>query len=249
MAAILTASVLGSLHCAGMCGGFLALAIAPTPAEAAGAEAGGRQRVGGGTLLACYNAGRLVTYCLVGALAGAVGRTLDLSGEMMGVERGAALLAGAVMVVFGGMAVLRLRGVKLPRAPVPGVLKAVAGAGYARAVRLGPVARAGLIGMLTTLLPCGWLYAFVATAAGTADPLRGAAAMAAFWLGTLPVMVALGSGLTAVLGPLRRHVPMGTALLLVAVGLFTLLGRVRVMNTLDSLAEAGVANPVICNGH
>lgn len=57
-----------------------------------------------------------------------------------------------------------------------------------------PVVRAAATGLFTTLLPCGWLYAFVVTAAGTGSgtPLHGAALMAVFWLGTLPMMLTVG---------------------------------------------------------
>ena len=53
-------------------------------------------------------------------------------------------------------------------------------------------ATAGLIGLGSTLLPCGYLYAFVFTAAATGHPGKAALAMAAFWLGTLPALLGLG---------------------------------------------------------
>ena len=88
-----------------------------------------------------------------------------------------------------------------------------------------PIARATIIGLLTTLLPCGWLYAFVITAAGTAHPALGALTMAAFWLGTLPVMISLGIGVQRLSGALRSRLPLLTSLLIVAVGLYTIAGR------------------------
>ena len=58
-----------------------------------------------------------------------------------------------------------------------------------------PVARALLLGLFSTLLPCGWLYAFAVLAAGTGGPWTGMLVMAAFWAGTVPV----GSETNAVL--------------------------------------------------
>ena len=49
--------------------------------------------------------------------------------------------------------------------------------------------------------------------------------MAVFWLGTLPIMIGLGVGLQAMTGSLRRHLPVATSVLIVAVGLWTILGR------------------------
>lgn len=82
--------------------------------------------------------------------------------------------------------------------------------------------RAYLIGLLTGLLPCGWLWAFVVSAAGTASPAQGAAVMAVFWLGTVPVMtgvLALGGTLVQ---SIRLRMPVISAGVLIALGLATL---------------------------
>lgn len=218
IAAVFVASLLGSLHCAGMCGAFLALAVAPTDGEGGG----GPSR---SALNAAYNGGRLVTYIVLGAVAGLVGRAVDLGGSMAGVSRAAAVAAGALMVAFGLIAVMRASGVRLPRAPVPAVLTRLVSRGHHAAFGWPPLGRALAIGLLTTLLPCGWLYAFAITAAGTADPFLGALTMAAFWAGTLPVMIGLGVGVQALTGVARRHLPLATSILLVGVGLFTVFGR------------------------
>jgi hypothetical protein len=93
------------------------------------------------------------------------------------------------------------------------------------ALTLPAAPRAALIGALTTLLPCGWLYAFAATAAGTARPLSGAGVMAVFWLGTLPMMATLGLGARRMLGPLAARLPVATSILLLIAGLATVAGR------------------------
>ena len=85
--------------------------------------------------------------------------------------------------------------------------------------------RAATIGLLSALLPCGWLYAFAVIAAGTASAAWGAAVMTAFWLGTVPVLASLGVGVQALTGTLGRRIPLATALLLVALGLYTIAGR------------------------
>jgi sulfite exporter TauE/SafE len=211
--AVFLASLLGSTHCAGMCGAFLAFAVA------------GPEKARHAALHAAYNGGRLITYAVLGTAAGALGAAVDLGGSAAGIQRLAAALAGATMVILGAVAVLRLVGWRIPRAPVPAPLQRLAVAGHRAALAWHPVARAAAIGLLTTLLPCGWLYAFVVTAAGTASPAIGALAMIAFWLGTLPMMIGLGAGLRTLSGPLRKRLPMLTSLLLVAVGLGTLVGR------------------------
>ncbi|MFN7020152.1 MAG: sulfite exporter TauE/SafE family protein [Phycisphaerales bacterium] len=215
---ILIASLLGSTHCAGMCGAFAAFSAgAPAPAGSCAASRW--------SLVAAYNLGRLVTYLVMGAAAGAVGAAVDLGGSMVGVQRAAAVGAGAVMVGFGVVAVMRALGARVGRAPLPGWLLRFAKSAHLKAIDLPPVTRAATVGLLTTLLPCGWLYAFVVAAAGTGGPLSGAAAMAVFWVGTLPMMGAIGLGVQTLAGPLRRHLPVLTSVLMIAAGLWTLSGR------------------------
>lgn len=216
ISAVFVASLLGSMHCAGMCGAFLAFAVAPDGAGRGPSKS---------ALQAAYHGGRLLTYSMLGAAAGAIGAALDLGGSLAGVQRTAAILAGALMVAFGVIALLRARGVQLPRAPLPMTLRNAVAGGHRAAMDLPPLGRSLAIGLLTPLLPCGWLYAFAITAAGTANPATGALTMAVFWAGTLPVMIGLGVGLQSLTGALRKRLPVLTSLLLVGVGLFTMAGR------------------------
>lgn len=212
---ILVASLLGSMHCVGMCGAFVAFACAP------GADA--KPRLGP---LVAYNAGRLTTYAGLGALAGLLGQAVDLGAGAIGLQRMAGVIAAAFLVGFGVVSILRIRGVRIAKVPVPGILQRVVTAGHRRAMGMTPIARALVVGLLTTLLPCGWLYAFAIAAAGTGSPVLGAVTMAAFWLGTLPVLVALGASVQRLAGPLAQRMPMLTSVAIVSVGLLTLVWRV-----------------------
>ena len=97
------------------------------------------------------------------------------------------------------------------------------------ASKLTPVKRSLVIGLMTGLLPCGWLYAFAIVAAGTAHPLAGAITMAVFWIGTLPVMVAVGTGVQTLSGTLGRYIPGAMAVAIVTMGVLTALGRTNQM--------------------
>jgi sulfite exporter TauE/SafE len=213
---VFTASLLGSLHCAGMCGAFLAFALAD------GSRSGARAHVL--TQLA-YHGGRLCSYMLLGGLAGAAGGLVDVGSSLAGLQHAAAALAGAAMIFFGLVSILRLRGVTLQRAHAPQWMQKLSQFGYRAAMNRPPVLRALSIGLLTTLLPCGWLYAFAVTAAGTASAFTGAIVMAVFWLGTLPVLVALGAGLRSAFGSFAKRIPVISCTALVLVGLYTLVGR------------------------
>ena len=211
---VLAASLVGSLHCAGMCGGFVAFYTG----------AGGRRP---GLGHAAYNIGRLAAYATLGALAGALGAALDLAAAPAGIERGAAVLAGGLIALWGTWTLLEMAGVRVARLEPPAALRGAVARGVAVVAAQPPVTRALVIGLLTGLLPCGWLYAFIVTAAGTGDPLRGAGLMAVFWLGTLPAMAGLGVAVQALAGSLRRWVPAACAVAMIAVGLLAVAVRAR----------------------
>jgi uncharacterized protein len=205
LAAVLVASLLGSGHCAAMCGGFVAF----------GAGSGASQ--------VAYHGGRLVTYVLLGVAAGAAGAALDLGGRLAGLPDLAAIVSGALMIAWGTTALAR--GGSLPFRSSPRVGRWLVRI-HTHLATQRPAVRGLLLGLATTLLPCGWLYAFAATAAGTGGPLAGAGAMAVFWLGTVPALAALAFGLRRAAGKLRLAVPRLGAALVVAAGLATIAIRI-----------------------
>jgi sulfite exporter TauE/SafE len=215
---VLAASLAGSLHCAGMCGGFVAFYTG----------AAGRRTALGHT---AYNLGRLAAYATLGALAGGLGTAIDMAAAPAGIRRAAAVLAGALIVLWGTRMLLETAGVRVVRLEPPAALRGAVGRGLAAVAVQPPVTRALVIGLLTGLLPCGWLYAFVVTAAGTGSPLRGAGLMAVFWLGTLPVMAGLGVAVQTLAGGFRRWVPAACAVAMIVVGLFAVAGRARTPET------------------
>jgi hypothetical protein len=218
---VLAASLVGSVHCAGMCGGLVAF-YAATPGR--GARAPWLAHV-------AYNAGRLGAYAALGAAAGAIGGLVDTTGgAFLGLQRVAAALAGVLILLWGLASLFIALGGRLPSVPAPRVLRRGVGRTIAALAAAQPVARAAAIGVLTGCLPCGWLYAFVVAAAGTGSALEGAVLMAVFWVGTVPMMLGLGLGIQAIARPLLRHVPAACAVALIVVGLLALDGRVRAVD-------------------
>ncbi|MBC8405325.1 MAG: sulfite exporter TauE/SafE family protein [Planctomycetes bacterium] len=219
LVAVFVASLAGSLHCVGMCGGLVAFVAG------AGTKAGDDRPKSLLGVHVIYHASRAVTYVLLGIMAGVVGAAVDFSGSALGWGRGAVILAGLTMVLFGVLAFLRNFEVRLPRLGMPKFLSQAFARGHRLAVGRGPIFRAALVGGLTAALPCGWLYAFVLTAASTSHPLSGAMVMLAFWVGTVPVLLGVGLGAQQLAAPLAKHLPKVAPLVLVAVGLSALTGR------------------------
>ncbi len=215
IATVLGMSVLGSLHCAGMCGGLMFFALGSDQDRTKKARI---------RLQSAYHGGRLLTYTLLGVIAGIIGQAIDFGGGFVGIQKGAMLFAGVMMIGFGLITLARIRGVKIKHIGVPGVVRRLIERAQRSAFGLTPFKRALTIGLLTALLPCGWLYAFVFLAAGTASPIWGGLTMTAFWMGTLPVMVSLGAGIQLLTGRLNAKLPIITAMAVIVVGVLTAMG-------------------------
>ena len=232
--AVFLASVLGSLHCVGMCGAFLALAFTDVPQA-------GRWR-----LSVSYHGGRLVTYTALGIAAGSTGSLLDLGGTLAGINSVALPLAGFTVIAFGVVGLLRQRGVSIKHLHLPQAWVKQVHRAQGVAMQMPPTQRALTIGLLTTLLPCGWLYAFAATAAGTANPMMGGLVMVVFWSGTLPALVSCGVGVQALAGPIGRRLPGLTCIALIVFGGWAVVGRSQFdIPALTSQAWAANAQGVV----
>ena len=233
---VFASSLLGSVHCAGMCGPLVA-AYAGMP----GSEAPWRKRA---ISHGAYSAGRLTAYLALGSLAGAFGAAIDHAASFAGITRAAAIVSGTLIALWGLHAFLAAVGWRVPRIEAPARLKRLLGVAMRAVAARPPAARAAILGLASALLPCGWLYAFVVTAGGTGSALRGAVVMAVFWAGTLPVMLAFGEAVSRLSGPLRRHVPATCALVLMILGLWTVASR----SQLGPFAAAADAAKPPCHG-
>lgn len=221
----LTIGLLGSTHCLGMCGGIVGALDAGTGA------APGARRIG---YHLAYNAGRIASYAAAGALAGLLGALAATAsfGNALPLGR---MIAGGLMIALG----LYLGG--WWRAIV--VLERAGGHVWKRIEPLSraffPVRTAGQalgLGLIWGWLPCGLVYSALALAMASASPLRGAQIMAAFGLGTLPALLAIG----AFAGALRRAV--ANPLLRQAAGLaIVVFGLYLCMTALDPAVHRGGA--------
>jgi sulfite exporter TauE/SafE len=161
----------GSLHCAGMCG---PLALAVPHARGVG-SAFVLSRV-------AYNAGRLATYGLLGAVFGVVGMTFALAGlqRWASIGAGAAIIIGLLTSTRGTMNVTISKFVLRIRSKL-GVL-----------LRQRTLSSAFLFGMLNGLLPCGLVYVACAGAVAAGGWVGGMAYLLTFGLGTVPMMLSIG---------------------------------------------------------
>lgn len=192
----ITLGLLGSLHCAAMCGP-LQIAL-PLPPPGVGRAVTGRL---------IYQLGRLITYCLLGVVAGLVGKSIFLAGlqRWISIALGLAILAGFFLSKKLALS-----------APVVRLVFRLKTAMSAQ-LQQRTFRSLALLGGLNGLLPCGLVYVALAGAVSRASLAAGVFFMALFGLGTLPTMLAVSlSGRILPLAfrtKLRAAIPVGVGLL------------------------------------
>ena len=201
---IFTAGLVTSIHCIAMCGGI---------AVSQGIGSGGKTGNMKPSLM--YNAGRVVSYTLVGAAAGAIGQVLTPSGQLKGAV---AIMAGMLMVLMG----MRMLGViSLPDFLRGGISNFMPrGTGILKKSPFTPF----YVGLANGLMPCGPLQTMQIYALGTGSVLKGAMAMFLFSLGTVPLMLGFGAITSAIGKGLGKKVAKLSGVMVIALGL-TMAGR------------------------
>lgn len=168
-----TMGLLGSLHCVGMCGP-IALSL---PYQ------GTRRWAAAGNVL-LYNTGRVVTYTLLGSIIGLAGKGFFLAGAQsyISIGLGVFLLIVALFSIDVENRILQIPFMQR----LNGWVKSQLG----KLLRGGGRERLFLIGALNGLLPCGLVYVAIVGAVSTGAVWNSAFYMAAFGLGTIPLMMA-----------------------------------------------------------
>lgn len=167
----LVLGLVGSLHCAGMCGP-LAIAVPAT--------GGTRTSFAAGRL--AYNFGRLTTYSLLGVFFGLIGISFDL----FGLQRWVSIASGAALLA--GLAVSVRRSLNPPLFKVIGRLRSSLGL----LLKRRSIGSAFLLGLLNGFLPCGLVYVAGAAAAAGGSLAGSVGYMLLFGLGTVPTMLSIG---------------------------------------------------------
>lgn len=182
LAATLFSSLVGSMHCVGMCTPFAILAMGPTNDAQSK-----RYRI---VRMSSYHLGRLLTYLLMGIgvafLSSAIqvfaggNRTLQIIGWGVGITM---ITMGTVRILATFSWQMPVKHSRLSQRWTAAIVR------LRRKYSGSPVwLGAFLWGLTSTLLPCGWLYLFVLAAAAAPNAAMTIAVMAAFWVGTLPLL-------------------------------------------------------------
>ncbi len=167
---------LGSFHCVAMCG-TIALALS-------GGQENTLKYLAGRTI---YNSGRILTYSILGLLAGLAGHTLMLAGFQKSVS-----ISIGIFMILSVVVVYYLPG-KSGTNPVALQLNSFIRKIFSSVLKKRTGFSLFIAGLANGVLPCGFVYIAMAGAAATQTPLNGALYMALFGLGTFPAMMAVAA--------------------------------------------------------
>lgn len=170
-----------------------------------------------------YNLGRVSTYTILGAIAGAVGSAAWLMQSVLPVQQTAFFLSNILLIAMG----LYLMGFKYIGAVLESVgqvvWRRIKPAATARLTGSGFV-NAFVAGSFWGLVPCGMVYAVLGAALVSGSFQQGALLMLIFGLGTLPNLLLLGiSGQWLAKASRHRLVRLFAGAMIIAFGLMGLM--------------------------
>ena len=185
---MLMLGLVGSLHCLQMCGPIvLSYSVSVESLKARSQTAAVSSGIANHL---AYNAGRILTYSALGALAGVAGQTLGLLGQIAGFSHVLALIAGTLMILLGFVMLgvipsgfANSRFLRIPSSVLRSTGRLLSGSTSTNRFYLG---------LFLGLLPCGLIYAALLKAMSTGSAIRGAATMFAFGVGTAGSLFAVG---------------------------------------------------------
>ncbi len=207
---ILLTGALTSLHCVGMCGAIvLAYSVQPI------SETISTHKQNGFLLHTAYNGGRILSYAVLGAVAGIIGMTFSWI-EQIG--QYVSMIGGGIMII-SGFALLGF---------IPITTRISLGSSIFRKLQASLLHKKTihsklLLGFLTPLLPCGILYAILAKAAATGNAIGGAITMSLFSIGMAPSLMLLGSVSSFFSSRVRKGAEQLAAIAIIIMGIILIL--------------------------
>ncbi len=194
----------GSIHCIGMCGAFASTCASKNSS------------------LVFYHMGRIISYTTLGFIAGLAGSTFTQFFQDPLIQLIPSFILGLGFIIFGLRAFrsgkLQLRGPLFFQKSVNKVYSL-----FFKTKNL--LLRSFLIGISSSLLPCGLLYGVLIALTTFQNPTTGAIGMASFCLGTIPALLVAPSIIVKILQPIKKRWPQIVATATTSLGLFIITYR------------------------
>ena len=223
-AVLLAGLFAGGASCAAVQGGLLAGTLArrrPEPAvTGSGRRKGSRKAAPASAAPARWDdavpvggflAGKLASHVVLGAALGLAGNAMQIGPRARAYMQ---IAAGLVMVLLA----LNLLGLKAVQGLVPPPPAAWSGL-VRRSGRWGHGLAPAVLGVATVLIPCGVTLSMMFLAVASGSPMAGAAVMATFVIGTMPLFAVVGYAARRSTAYLRGRLGLLTGAVVLVAGL------------------------------
>lgn len=198
--------ILTGFHCIAMCGGFV---VSYTTKNAIKGHKGYHQHL-------VYGGAKLISYALIGGVFGLIGGVIAFN---VGLRGFIAIFAGTFMIFYA----LSMFGFKFFRKFQFNPKFLTRATQNTSKHAKGPYKAPIITGLLSGLfIACGPLQAMYLYAMGTGNFFSGALSLAAFGLGTLPVMIIFGSITTSISHKTTNRILKFAAVLVLILGIIML---------------------------
>jgi uncharacterized protein len=194
-----------NLHCIGMCGP-IAMAIPVDRSNNATILSGILQ----------YNLGRVLTYSVLGLLIGMIG----ITATTFGILQWLSIVTGIFLIIYAWRKWIGSRfeaKISIPK------INMFVSRNIGKVLQSNVPFKLSILGSLNGLLPCGMVFLAMGNALLGGSPFNSALAMAAFGIGTLPSMIAVGFAANRMSSSFREKLNKAVPYLLTVVGILIVL--------------------------
>ena len=188
--------LLGSTHCAGMCGGIisgLTLGISKT-----------NRRKYFFSYSLIYNLGRIISYAAAGAITAGMGNIADNYDFGIEIRKGFTLLAAITMIFIGLYINGWSRNVILRIEKIGTFLWRWIEPFAKKLLPVNSKKQALIAGLIWGWLPCGLVYSSLFLAISANNMIKGIIIMTSFGIGTLPTLITFGYFSNSLINHLKK---------------------------------------------
>jgi len=205
---IFVIGLLASFHCIGMCGGIVMAYTSRYCTIVKGNKNISLPHIS-------YNAGRILSYAFTGAVLGGIGSFFGINRLFTGIVT---LLAGLFMIAVGSSLLVKFSVLD----KITGILPASFARFFSDQLHVSKPRAPFVIGFLNGFMPCGPLQALQIYALTSGSALTGGLSMAAYGLGTAPLMLGFGNIISLFSQARMKQVMRVSGAIVILLGLLTL---------------------------
>ncbi len=208
-----TFGLISSLHCIQMCGPVVLAYSMSLP---------GRSALKLMPAHLAYNAGRILTYTALGALAGVTGKSLGMAGQLAGIKNLTMIIAGLLMLLAG---LFMLDLISIDRLRRFNLLEITSSFLRPLGKRISSPTTGSkfVLGLMLGFLPCGLIYAALIKSMSTGTAVAGALSMTAFGLGTAGALLMIGLFSSVISRKISRWGSRAAAVSVLLLGIYLIL--------------------------